>query len=223
MNKQHTTNGRTAHADRRSIGRGTASGLIVLSLLLIPSIGTSQAPSPEEALSVAADYLRDQTWVVGDWYLGVDAVRMAGIAPQVVGEVATHREILSRIADSRGLSFYPGEDFGRVICDASADAQAPPTDCRFSHGTRAMLNLAVVSSDVERGIVRVRVFSAVVGRVATRSEGQLRTAFNSMTADLEIEYDRTGAPRMAEGQRVMVATGTGFTGIDQIVGATLRK
>jgi hypothetical protein len=218
---KHRTSPRSAHLGG-AVRAAVAPVLIALSLILMPSITMAQAPSPEEALDAVAEYVRDQTWVVGDWQLGVDAVRAARVHPEAVVDPITHRGILSRVAEARELPFYAGEDFGRVVCDASPDPERPAVDCRFSHGTSSLLMLTVVSSDRERGVTRVHAFSGPLSEPARWYDNELRVGFNTHSIVLEVEYDSSGVARVNPEGAVAILR-QGFKTVDEVRGAPPRQ
>jgi hypothetical protein len=217
MNTQRSTKVQQANGGARTPGRGIALVLAALPLLVVPSIASAQAPSPEEALGVVVEYLRGQTWAVGDWHLGYDADWASRQHPDAVVDAATHRGLLARIAEDRQLPFYPGEDFGRVVCDSSPDSALPAVNCRFPHGTRTMLMLTVVSSDAERGVTQVAVYSAIVDGTPHLHAGGVRAGRNTRGITLDVEYDPDGSPSVGGGERG-VRFGMGHTPVDEIRG-----
>jgi len=202
---------------RRTPVRGIASVLVALSLLLIPNHASAQSPSPEEALDVAVEHLRDRSEVFDDWHLGVDPAWAGWVRSDVVIDAAGHRELLTRIAEAGELPFYPGEDFGRVVCAASPDPELPPENCRFSHGTRSMLKLIVVSTE-ERGVTQVLAFSRRLLPVATLHRGELRVGSPSRVLILNVEYDRDGLARVNT-EETVTARSSGAVAIDEIRGS----
>jgi hypothetical protein len=215
MNTHYLTHVPQAHGGARTPGWGIALVCAILSLLLVPNMASAQAPSPEEALDVVADYVRYKTWVVGEWHLGVDAVRTSQQHPNAVASPSAHRQILSRVAEAKELPFYAGEDFGRVICDASPDPEQAAANCRFAHGTRSMLMLTVVSSDEETGITRVEAFSAVAGDVPHWHDGEVWTGWNTHTITLEVEYATDRSPQLGQGRSFGIFR-SGNTPVDEI-------
>lgn len=198
INKRHSTRLQAVCGGAATLGRRVTLVLVVPSLLLIPTIAIAQAPAPEEALEAVVEHLRDDPGVIGDWRLGFDSVRAEQHLPDVSIDAATHRGLLARIAERREVPFYGGEDFGRVICDASADPERPADNCAFSHGTRSILILTVVFSDEGRGITRVQAVSGSIRDSAHRRDGALWTSFASRTAVFDMVYDAAGALQFSD-------------------------
>jgi len=192
MNRQYTSDPQQRHAVADEFGGGVSWVFALLFLFLLPNIVIAQAPAPEEALEAVVECLRDDPAVIGDWRLGFDSVRAERHLPDVRVDAASHREVLTRIAERRGIPFYGGEDFGRVICDASSDPERPAVNCEFSHGTRAMLMLTVAFSDEDHGITRVHAVSGAISASAHLRDGDLWTGFGSRTAVFDMVYDSEG-------------------------------
>ncbi len=185
-------------------------------LLLVPGLGNAQAPSPEQALRVVAEYVEEQLATTSaDWRLGFDTLRGGRLGPESPIDPAEHREILGRIAAERDLPFYPGEDFGRVLCDASPDPEHPGVNCRLSHGTRSMLTFVVVSSDDERGVTELRAMLGTVGETALRHDGGIRSGFANRTFNLEVVYDEAGSPRIRDDDSLLIFR-NGYAEVDEI-------
>jgi len=221
MNKPRSVDVQDSGGPARTPGQRLGPVLPVLVLLLMPIPAAAQAPSPTDALAAVVEHLRDDSRIANNWYLGVDAVVASEHHPATAIDAASHREVLARIADARGLPYYSGEDFGRVICVASASPEGPPENCRFSHGTGSMLMLTIVTSDEIPGVTQVEVRSQVVGG-ASREEGELVTFRAGAIIALDVAYDAAGSPQVSEG-RVPTLHWHGRGGVDEIQGGTLRR
>jgi hypothetical protein len=216
MNGCHTSDPRQRRRVADEFGGGVSWAFGLLFLLLLPGIVMAQAPAPEEALDAVVGHLRDSARPSGTGRLGFDSARAARFFPNAVLDAAAHREILARIAEARELPFYPGEDFGRVACDASSDPEWPGVNCRFVHGTGTMLTLTVISTDEERGVTRVDVFSVILGSLARRSGDEVRAGRNTRHTALDVEYDRDGSAQVILGSPIEFAQG--FVSVDEIRG-----
>jgi hypothetical protein len=80
-----------------------------------------------------------------------------------------------------------------------------------------MLTLTVISTDEERGVTRVDVFSAILGSLARRSGDEVRAGLNTRHNTLTVEYDRDGSPQVIP-QGWLEFT-RGFVSVDEIRGA----
>ncbi len=199
----------------RAPGWGRVSVLVALSLLLAPSLAPAQAPSPEEALLVVLEYLPDRSEVFEGWHLGVDPEWAQGIHDRAAIDADAHRELPARIAEAEELPFYPGEDFGRIICDASPDPEEAPENCRFSHGSRSLLRLIVMSSDEEQGVTTVHAFSHLIHSVAIRYQGEWRVGAPSRQFILEVEHGADGRAEVMVDRGVIMLR-NGAAPIDEV-------
>jgi hypothetical protein len=221
MNRHESMNAEREYARAKPLELGIAPVLTAMLVMLTPGIVMAQAPSPEETLRVVAEHLRDSDLVLRGWHLGFDSVRSARHLPNAPIDAAERREILARVAADRELPVHPGADFGRVVCDRSPDPDWAGVNCRYSHGTRSILAISVVSSDEERGVTRVDVFSAIISSTARRSGDDVHVGMNHRHTTLGVEYARDGSPQVIPGgiefgQR-------GVVSVDEILGAALRK
>jgi len=218
MTRRHPTSMNPAHGGTGAPGWRSATVLVALSLLLAPSIATAQAPSPEEALNVVVEHLRDRSEVFDDWHLGVDPEWAGRIYAGAVIDAARHHELLRGIAEAGGLPFYPGEDFGRVVCAAPSNPERAPENCRFSHGTRSILRIIVLSTDEEGGVTKVHAISGSLRPVAVWLSGEWLVGAPSRVIMLDVEYGPGGRAQVMV-DRTVTALRSGAVSIDEIRGA----
>jgi hypothetical protein len=218
MSKHHLKGAPQARDGGTWFGWRIVGVLALLSFLLMPNGAIAQTPSAEEALDVVVRYLESELGHGFNGYLGFDAVRVARLNPDSSVDPEVHRTILARIAEGRSFPFYPGDDFGRVVCDATSNPDQPGSNCRFTHGTRQMVIVTVVSSNEDRGTAQVRAFAGSVADFATWYGSELRAGFSSRQIDLDVEYGSDGSVQIIADSALTLFR-NGWTEVHQVRGA----
>jgi hypothetical protein len=178
----------------RRAGRGAArNALLALVLLLVPGIGSAQAPSLAEVLSAAMDYTRSDGWVgEGPWHLGIDSSEASRLGPE---ETAEHRQALARLAAELGVDFHPRDDLRRVVCDGLGCQY--PHGQPYPHGQQALsLVRTEVSPDQEVSVVGAH--WSMLREPPRRVDGRWVMDYVSVSLQLEVSRDTEGGLRVRE-------------------------